>query len=577
MARISESGHGRSNRARRTAILHSLVRATLLLITFLGAGTAGAANFNVNSTGDSGDATPGDGTCWTGAWVMVGQFGVYECTLRAAIEETNYLSGADSIGFSSLLNPNVYGNVIIAPFSAYPVITSPLTIDGTTIPEYDDADPNAFPVIVLDGSFLGGSAIPGLTLGETADGSVVRALTIIAFPAHGISLGGADSVLIEGNHIGLDRGFRPDGNGGAGIYVYSFSTSPTIGKELDPLTGFEGRPNVISANATSGVVIHGNGAEVAGNLIGADPTGNAVSSIWGALGNGLHGVEVVGTASNATIGDAYQLPFTSVWYTGGNVIAGNGQSGIRIQSNQSGIAVHANQIGVGADGTTPLGNAAHGILMETAYDTTIGEYVGTGVGLNPARGNHIAHNGDIGVLVSGHRNAVRGNVFGSNGQLAIDLAGNGPTANDYLDEDGGPNWLQNTPVLDAGNTAYDALGSVVYARYLVDSWGDSAYPLVIDFHVVGPDGVEPGAWIGSDMYEWPNATLDRDVAFTPAVPLTGSETIVAIATDADGNSSEVGNVVPLPEPGLATGLLASIGWLALVGRRRDDGLATSAA
>jgi CSLREA domain-containing protein len=50
--------------------------------------TRAAGVFNVNSTGDAGDANPGDGICAT-------QSGV--CTLRAAIEEANKLPGVDEI------------------------------------------------------------------------------------------------------------------------------------------------------------------------------------------------------------------------------------------------------------------------------------------------------------------------------------------------------------------------------------------------------------------------------------------------------------------------------------------------
>ena len=56
-----------------------------------------AATFTVNSTGDLGDATPGDGICSTEG---------LDCTLRAAIEEANALFGADAISFSAA-NDNV--------------------------------------------------------------------------------------------------------------------------------------------------------------------------------------------------------------------------------------------------------------------------------------------------------------------------------------------------------------------------------------------------------------------------------------------------------------------------------------
>ena len=57
------------------------------LVCLLLAGPASAASFTVNSTGDGGDAAPGNGTCATGGGL---------CTLRAAVQEANALAGTDS-------------------------------------------------------------------------------------------------------------------------------------------------------------------------------------------------------------------------------------------------------------------------------------------------------------------------------------------------------------------------------------------------------------------------------------------------------------------------------------------------
>src|SRR5215813_14882070 len=64
-----------------------LIGAILFIGAWLGA-RAQAATFTVNSTLDAVDAHPGDGVCATVTNV---------CTLRAAIQETNALAGADTI------------------------------------------------------------------------------------------------------------------------------------------------------------------------------------------------------------------------------------------------------------------------------------------------------------------------------------------------------------------------------------------------------------------------------------------------------------------------------------------------
>jgi CSLREA domain-containing protein len=65
----------------------ALPLAATLAVTM--AGAASAATFTVNSTGDQSDANPGDGACAI--------TGSSDCTLRAAIDEANALSGDDTI------------------------------------------------------------------------------------------------------------------------------------------------------------------------------------------------------------------------------------------------------------------------------------------------------------------------------------------------------------------------------------------------------------------------------------------------------------------------------------------------
>lgn len=72
--------------------MFALVRRSMCLVplcTVFLAGTAHAATFNVNSTVDARDATPGDGTCET---TTAGQ-----CTLRAAVDEANSQASDDIV------------------------------------------------------------------------------------------------------------------------------------------------------------------------------------------------------------------------------------------------------------------------------------------------------------------------------------------------------------------------------------------------------------------------------------------------------------------------------------------------
>ncbi|HEV3472301.1 MAG TPA: CSLREA domain-containing protein, partial [Actinomycetota bacterium] len=112
-----------------------------------------AATLTVDSTGDAADSSPGDGTC-----------GVPNggCTLRAAIQESNALAGADLINFS------IGGTPSITVLSELPAIADAVTVDGTSQPGFTGS-----PVVELSG---GNTVTNGLTI-QSGDVSV-RGLVI---------------------------------------------------------------------------------------------------------------------------------------------------------------------------------------------------------------------------------------------------------------------------------------------------------------------------------------------------------------------------------------------------------------
>src|SRR5215212_11280547 len=90
-----------------------------------------STTFTVNSTADHADAILGIDGCFTGYTVDgAGGAKVPECTLRAALNEANYTSGADTINFA------IPGSGVktIAPESEFPTITGPVTINGYSQP-----------------------------------------------------------------------------------------------------------------------------------------------------------------------------------------------------------------------------------------------------------------------------------------------------------------------------------------------------------------------------------------------------------------------------------------------------------
>jgi hypothetical protein len=117
-----------------------------------------------------------------------------------------------------------------------------------------------------------------------------------------------------------------------------------------------------------------------------------------------------------------------------------------------GTKIYSNRIGTNVAGSAALANLFSGVIIE---NNASGTRVGTQLGFDA---NTIRFNGGAGVaIVSGLANTVLSNSISDNGGLGIDLGNNGVTLNDVGDADGGPNNLQNFPILS--NVVY-AAGSV---------------------------------------------------------------------------------------------------------------------
>lgn len=264
---------------------------------------------------------------------------------------------------------------------------------------------------------------------------------VIAAGVAGIRISNVTGTKIQGNYIGLNAaGTQALGNSDRGIYVQNASNNLIGG--TDPADR-----NVISGNVNHGIHINSNSNNntVEGNYIGTDYTGNA------AIGNHNSTVCIDGSSNNNIIGAS----------NAGNVIAAGYDVGIRIDG-VSGTIVQGNIIGVGADGTTPLGNASDAVWLQNATSTTIG-------GTSTGAGNIIANSafvttGHDGVYIIGTSKgvAVLGNSIYGNAGLGIDLGGDGVTANNGTKSSSLPNYGMDFPV-------------IVYARLSGNSLAVSGY------------------------------------------------------------------------------------------------------
>ena len=260
----------------------------------------------------------------------------------------------------------------------------------------------------------------------------------------GVQVEGDDNTL-QGNKVGTDvNGTAALGN------LFGVLVS---GGDANLIGGTGGEGNLVSGNSFDGLLLTANGAdpaednEVQGNLIGTDVNGTA------ALAND-YGVRIF-ASSNNTISD-------------GNVISGNQFDGVKIESESADNDVVENFIGTDAAGLA-LGNGESGVEIADGDQNEIGDAQG--------QGNTIAHNGSDGVTVTaGQGNSIRRNSIHDNGLLGIDLGADGPTANDFLDQDSGPNQLQNGPAVNAA-TATDVtweLDSLPNTGYRLEFYASSS-------------------------------------------------------------------------------------------------------
>jgi hypothetical protein len=222
-----------SNRLLALGALLAALLASMMLVT---RPVHASTTFTVNSTGDKNDLDfPGgvfdgslDGKCFTGDVLVVqGE----ECTLRAAIQESNKTPGADTIEF------DIPGTGVhpIAPLSQLPTVIGPVTINGYSQPGAQPNTKAVGSVAVLNVQLSGAKAMgtDGIVIGGA--NTTVKGLAINNWSYAGVRIDGSGAMgnriagnRIAGNFIGTDAsGTNAMGNG-LGVRVYEGSND-TIG------------------------------------------------------------------------------------------------------------------------------------------------------------------------------------------------------------------------------------------------------------------------------------------------------------------------------------------------------------
>jgi CSLREA domain-containing protein len=227
-----------SRAASRLLALGTLLAALMAAFVMLAASQAHATTtFYVNSTADYADANVFAPSCDTGNLVPGTTDSMEaECTLRAAIQQANHTTGADTINF---VIPGS-GVHTIAPQSALPKITGPVSINGYSQP---GAHPNTKAVgndAVLKIELSGASSVePAMGLRLDTANSAVKGLAINRWSYFGIFIDGTGAT---GNYIGTYASDTQDlGNG-----IIGDAPDNTVGGTK------AGARNVISGNQDYG-------------------------------------------------------------------------------------------------------------------------------------------------------------------------------------------------------------------------------------------------------------------------------------------------------------------------------------
>ena len=535
-------------------------RSAVVLFALLIPQLVHAATFVVNSTGDAGDASAGNGTCATAGSV---------CTLRAAIQEANALAGPDTINFSIGTGPQT-----IAPATDLTAITTQLTIDGTTQPA-----PGTTPRITIDGT---NTRTLGLDVNMTTGAlpATIRGLEITRFTTAGIKATlFSDTLTVESCYV--------TDNGGDGMWII---TSDLGGSQLK-VGNDTGGGNVISGNADMALDLFDNGGAgaklgtftVQGNIIGLAPDGmTAMPNVSGGIRTNLQ-------FGNLTIGGSPAAR---------NVISGNGGSGYITQGflQADNFIFSDNYVGVAQDGITPRGNNGTGAILVArqytvdsnifaantgagvtfatcnlpssmtanrvgvALDGSAQGNGGSGISVSLATGsrifiggagadqNIIMNNGAGGVRVSGSGLAeIAENSIHNNTGLGIDLGAAGVVdANDPLDADtSSGNNLQNHPdILSAirsggTTTILGSLSSAASATYTIRFFASPS---------ADPTGFGEGETYLGSVSITTNALGNGSFNLTTTGALVGSF-VTATATTGGGDTSEFSNALAVTSPG----------------------------
>lgn len=552
----------------------------------------------VDSDGDQPDDSIGNNICHTA---------VNTCTLRAALQEAGSSIERDNIIFN--IAPG--GLKTIEPATLLPTIEYPVTLDASTqpnCPAYPCIELNGDLAPTGDGLILNGAdiVIRGLNIGGFGGSG------ILANGTGGVIQGNYIGTDITGSALHTNAGYGIEvndrnvtiggstpaqrnlisGNAIAGIHLTdqdAFILGNYIGTNA---TGNQALPNQVGIAGAGGSTANiGGGSPGEGNLI----SGNASAGIslnntgFFTLRGNYIGTDASGTTALPNIGDGIALLDSNASIGGnlasqGNVISGNEDAGINIQglsqafifnnfigADLTGTAAIPNGDGIITNASNPVfiilnvisGNSDFAVALQGDNARLVANKIGVG-----ANGASLPNGG--GVRVQGSNNQIgtlqptglpnNGNVIANNlsGVYVLSGSGNLITGNSIsqalftnLRVDPGANNDQPAPVLadatqDSGIVVQDAS---VRVRGTLNATANADYRLEF---FASPSCTEAGneegkTFLGAITTAFPASGV-QPFDLTVSATATPGAYITLTATDADDNTSQFSNCIPLQTP-----------------------------
>lgn len=562
----------------------SLLAAVSLALAPLGAAPLAAQTIFVTTTVDVVD--------FTGAQTVASLPGPDgQVSMREAVTAANKTGGPQTIGFQVPLGSwggGTTGPRIANTGTSFTLTDDATTIDGTTQTAFTgDTNPDGAEVS-FQSTVFDPPLIQSGTIAVASDHNVLRGLgdmlgrnygiDILAAGEHNVVAGCTikavfAAVRVQGDHnvIGgtaagdrnrltsLADGVRIQGlEGGVaednvvigndltgefnGVQITGGSTANRIGGDAPGEGNWIAGAGYFQEDGTPDgamVRIESDGNFVVGNRIGTDPAGTAVADNPGDVGVELYGDENV-VRGNVIGGITGLAGFLSV------------QAGISLREGAERNAIEGNWIGVDASGAIALPNRI-GVVV-APFDSSLTAPADNVIGgMLPGAGNVIAFNeeGGVAVLLTATGNRISGNVIrdddaaGGPVAIGIDLGGDGKNANDPGDADAGPNQLMNDPRISSavasaqGTVVIGTLNTVNPAAAALEFFAAAALP---------GEPAQADAFAGTG-----NSGPSGSFAVALTADWTAS-TVAATATDAAGNTSELGNAVLVaPSPWTVVG------------------------